>query len=366
METIYRLVLGRMESLGLIKNAPTMLFSSIGKPSKYGSWGLLDYSDQVYESPTHPKFQAVLDYNGKGGCNAYLYQLKCITSCPTNTSPKMINGSMSCVDCTGDCSGAAVRFQITVKIKLRALSIVLQPSQPISPNFKPQFQLVLVPLNSRRLLAANQIVIPVQTTDVTSTGIAISAVIPSDVDTTIYSGLQLQFTNLNNSATDGGALLADASLQVNLADVQSQQLQASKISIFGQVVSLLFVVLLAVFVGYQQLQKFVGVLILLQTLYLLGFGLNPTNLDGLSVLAGFSYGMLSFVPSAFSPPADFIEATSQAILKYGIDGSIIRNAGYSLTLLLAFAGVIGLYLLISYTHKKFHEDSKLWRPELLK
>lgn len=48
MSAIYRSVLGRLESLGLIKNAPTMLFSSISQPSKYGSWGLLDYSDQIY------------------------------------------------------------------------------------------------------------------------------------------------------------------------------------------------------------------------------------------------------------------------------------------------------------------------------
>ena len=40
-----------------------MLFSSIGTPSKYGSWGLLDYLDQVAENPTHPKFKAVVDFN---------------------------------------------------------------------------------------------------------------------------------------------------------------------------------------------------------------------------------------------------------------------------------------------------------------
>ena len=40
-----------------------MLFSSIGLPSKYGSWGLLDYLDQVAEEPTHPKWRAVLDFN---------------------------------------------------------------------------------------------------------------------------------------------------------------------------------------------------------------------------------------------------------------------------------------------------------------
>jgi hypothetical protein len=40
-----------------------MLFSSVGLPSKYGSWGLLDYMDQVNEIETHPKFKAILSFN---------------------------------------------------------------------------------------------------------------------------------------------------------------------------------------------------------------------------------------------------------------------------------------------------------------
>jgi len=161
----------------------------------------------------------VLDFNGRNGCNGYIYQFECVANCPTNTAPQMINNTLNCVDCTSDCSAKAVRFQITVKITLRALSIVLLPSQPINPNFQPQIQLVLVPLNSRRLMTSGQIVIPIQSMTVTSSGIAISAVIPSNVDTTVYNGLQLQFSGLGNAATPGGALLADSNLQINLADV---------------------------------------------------------------------------------------------------------------------------------------------------
>lgn len=307
----------------------------------------------------------MLDYNGRNGCNAFIYQFMCVTNCPANTAPQTVNNTLNCVDCT-DCDGQAVRFKIVVKIKLRALSIVLKPSQPISPNFKPQFQLILVPLNSRRLLAGGQIVIPVQNTDVTSTGIAISAVIPDGVDTSVYSGLQLVFTGLSNSATAGGALLADSTLKINLAEVQQQQIQSSKISILGEVLSVLFIVMLAIFVAYRKLEKFTGALLLLQVLYLIGFGLDPTELDGLNVLAGFSFSMLSFVPSPFVPPTDYTEATTQAILKYGVDGSLIRNAGYSLILLFAFSGVLSLFLLIGYLHKTCSQQSKLWQPELLK
>lgn len=63
MRVIYGGILSKMRSFGLLKNAPTMLFNSVGNPTRYGSWGLLDYADQVTEQPTHPKFQAVLDYN---------------------------------------------------------------------------------------------------------------------------------------------------------------------------------------------------------------------------------------------------------------------------------------------------------------
>lgn len=63
MYDVYKKLLYTYKTNNFTKNAPTMLFSSIGLPSKYGSWGLLDYLDQVLETPTHPKFQAILDFN---------------------------------------------------------------------------------------------------------------------------------------------------------------------------------------------------------------------------------------------------------------------------------------------------------------
>ncbi len=63
MYDVYKQLLNRYKNAGFVQNAPLMLFSSIGTPSKYGSWGLLDYLDQVSENPTHPKFQAVKDFN---------------------------------------------------------------------------------------------------------------------------------------------------------------------------------------------------------------------------------------------------------------------------------------------------------------
>jgi hypothetical protein len=47
MQGIYTSILNKMKTFGLIDKAPTMLFSSIGLPSKYGSWSVLDYLDQV-------------------------------------------------------------------------------------------------------------------------------------------------------------------------------------------------------------------------------------------------------------------------------------------------------------------------------
>ena len=63
MYEIFKNVLNKYKAANYTQNAPLMLFSSIGLPSKYGSWGLLDYLDQVAETPTHPKFQAVIDFN---------------------------------------------------------------------------------------------------------------------------------------------------------------------------------------------------------------------------------------------------------------------------------------------------------------
>jgi hypothetical protein len=63
MYSIYKQLLYSYKNNGFISGAPLNLFSSIGLPSKYGSWGLLDYLDQVAETPTHPKFQAIIDFN---------------------------------------------------------------------------------------------------------------------------------------------------------------------------------------------------------------------------------------------------------------------------------------------------------------
>ena len=63
MYDVYKQLLYRYKNANYSSSAPLNIFSSIGLPSKYGSWGVLDYLDQIYESPTHPKFQAILDFN---------------------------------------------------------------------------------------------------------------------------------------------------------------------------------------------------------------------------------------------------------------------------------------------------------------
>ena len=63
MYDIYKSLLYRYKSNNYSVNAPMNIFSSVGLPSKYGSWGVLDYMDQINETPTHPKFQAIVDFN---------------------------------------------------------------------------------------------------------------------------------------------------------------------------------------------------------------------------------------------------------------------------------------------------------------
>lgn len=63
MYNVYKALLNTYKQNNLATTAPMNIFSSIGLPSKYGSWGVLDYLDQVAETPTHPKFQAIIDFN---------------------------------------------------------------------------------------------------------------------------------------------------------------------------------------------------------------------------------------------------------------------------------------------------------------
>ena len=63
MYNIYKTLLYDYKQFNFTKTAPLMVYSSVGLPSKYCSWGVLDYMDQVNETPTHPKLQAILDFN---------------------------------------------------------------------------------------------------------------------------------------------------------------------------------------------------------------------------------------------------------------------------------------------------------------
>jgi len=57
MKDLYREYLGNWKAVG---GDLIMIFSSTGRPSKWGSWGILEYQDQ--DSATAPKFQAVQEF----------------------------------------------------------------------------------------------------------------------------------------------------------------------------------------------------------------------------------------------------------------------------------------------------------------
>jgi hypothetical protein len=57
-EAVYSQYLKMFDSLGLLSSAtPYMHYSSAGLPSKYGSWGLIEYTGQ--DPTTAPKYRAV-------------------------------------------------------------------------------------------------------------------------------------------------------------------------------------------------------------------------------------------------------------------------------------------------------------------
>jgi hypothetical protein len=47
MYDVYKQMLYTYKANNYTKNAPMNIFSSVGLPSKYGSWGVLDYLDQI-------------------------------------------------------------------------------------------------------------------------------------------------------------------------------------------------------------------------------------------------------------------------------------------------------------------------------
>jgi hypothetical protein len=122
----------------------------------------------------------------------------------------------------------------------------------------------------------------------------------------------------------------------------------NKVGVVGNVACIAGIALMLVFVGYRRVDNAIGLLVLLQLVYLIGFGLDPENLEVLDFLSGFSYSVMGFIPSPFNYPPDLVAPSSQSIIKYAIDGSLIRNAGCSLILLSFFALVMGTWKLITH------------------
>lgn len=129
----------------------------------------------------------------------------------------------------------------------------------------------------------------------------------------------------------------------------------NKVGVAGNVACIAGIALMLVFVGYRRVDNAIGLLVLLQLLYLIGFGLDPENLEVLDFLSGFSYSVMGFIPGPFNYPPDLVAPSSQSIIKYAIDGSLIRNAGCSLILLLFFALVMGTWKLITHLKNRQSE-----------
>lgn len=80
MKKIYKSILNKLKEFNIVSNRATlMLFSSLWFPSKYGSWAILYYGEQVFEFPSNPKLEAIKDLNKE-----WLDAIKLNTSNKTN------------------------------------------------------------------------------------------------------------------------------------------------------------------------------------------------------------------------------------------------------------------------------------------
>jgi hypothetical protein len=124
-------------------------------------------------------------------------------------------------------------------MRLRVISVKLIPSQSLNSNNPVQFVLVLSAKISRRVLSSQypDIVITPQHADQSSNGISLEAVIPSSVNTNIYSSLSVQFQNLSSSPSSNGALISDGVISYNLSD--SSNPTQNNYGIMGEVISIL-------------------------------------------------------------------------------------------------------------------------------
>jgi hypothetical protein len=139
------------------------------------------------------------------------------------------------------------------------------------------------------------------------------------------------------------------------------------LAIIGQIMGCVMIILHAVFIGNDLIYKVDNALILTQTIYFFSF----VKLLVGKLLAQFYYGWIyshaGFFPNFFANkiPSNYVEYAAPNSYKLAtLDSNIVRNAGFTMSLLLVFIGCYAVITITVYLIHILFRKEEIWYPKL--
>jgi hypothetical protein len=143
------------------------------------------------------------------------------------------------------------------------------------------------------------------------------------------------------------------------------QFRKQWLAIIGEIMSWVIIILQVVFIGNDLLYKADNVIILVQTIYFFSF----VQLLVGQLLSQFYYGWIyahgGFFPNFFSVPPEYMELEAPNSYKLAtLDANVVRNAGFSMSLLLVFIGCYAVVTLAVWLIYTVFNKTEVWHPKI--
>jgi hypothetical protein len=154
-------------------------------------------------------------------------------------------------------------------------------------------------------------------------------------------------SNLQNFVSVGQNYPADSVYGLNAATSYSTYIKKS-LAIVGYILSLLILLTHCIYIGNGLTYKMDNIIIFCQSIfYFLFTRILISNPVG-QYYYGWSWIHLNFYPNYFSSLLSVSEPSTPAFALYNIDANFIRNAGFSISLMLTFLIIWGVASIICY------------------
>ena len=135
----------------------------------------------------------------------------------------------------------------------------------------------------------------------------------------------------------------------------------------GYIISIVIILLHAVFIGLEYQYKADNLLIFCQTIYFFIYSKNFVGKLVSQYYYGWSWSHARFLPNIFDQiiPDHYRDNTPLSYRLVNLDGNFFRNAGFSLGWMLIFIGAWLIVAVSIYLVHKIRRSKEIWYPKVV-